>query len=268
MLIIASSAAVCSSGERAAHADTNFSVALTFQTSVQQANLRELNEALSASGHAPLSDRDILPGMGIAGSIDRFRLGWDIGVGVSRELRHEATGWTGDVYQFQTFVDGGYDVFRSDGWAIAGHGGVGFSKFSLDAMPSHPPFSPAAFDPLAGETSLEQSSGLVRAALGVTYYPQTLTPSHPHDRTEIGGPILVFDLRAGYQQAFASGGWNDMVGDAELSSSPTADLSGPFVMFTVGVGGGSEALRGVRSRVRLVSCAERLQAGQVRAESV
>jgi len=224
---------LCSSNTRA---ETDFAVALSLVTSVQQSDLDEMDRALATTGHERIGNRDLLLGMGVLGSWSRMRFGWEVSTGFTREVRHTDTGWTGNVIQFQSFVDAGYDVYRGAGWSLAGHGGIGLARLSLDATSAHPPFGGGWGT--RDDTSLAQTSGLVRAAMGVTWYPELMTPRRTSDRLEISGPLLLVDLRLGYQQAFAVGGWTEVQGGTDLGSSPRVDLSGPYVMLNIGFGGG------------------------------
>lgn len=220
-------------------AETDFAVGLSFVSLATRSDLSELNEALAASGHEPIREGDLQIGMGIGGSVSRWRFGWDIGVGVTRDVRHEQSGWEGSVHQLQTFVDGGYDFFRRSGWSVAGHGGVGFAQFLIDVDRGHPLFPGSAFDPASYDRQLVQSSGLARLAIGVGWHPQLLTPRRSTDRAQVEGLLVPVELRLGYQQTFAVGDWSGPYAEGSLGGSPRVDLSGPFVMVSVGIGGGS-----------------------------
>lgn len=221
-----------------ARAQESFSVSMNFVGTVLRSDMDELNEAFAASGHTTVPAWDLMPGTGLSGSFEGFRFNWDIGVGVAREVRHDASGWQGRATQLQVFVDAGHDILRYRGWSFYGLGGAGYGQLLLDTTASHPPFAEDLLQGLEGEVALRQSSGLVRGTIGIERLFDLVPPRFPGDRLAVEGPIVGVAVHLGYQQAVTVGDWRTE--DRSLGGSPSVDPSGPFlaVVFRL-LGGGS-----------------------------
>lgn len=231
--LAASLAVVASaSNARADDMDRAPSLALRVQALLgERANrLDDLDRELDQHGYTSTPKVQHLIGFELGAGIRRLRLEISVVGSTGDRVFSRETGQALRVHRGWLSPEVGYDVYRYGALAVFPMVGYASGDLLVDMDCHQPPLFTSYFQTQATcSRSVRRSFDAIKVLIGVE-------DSVPLWRRGIEDGDLVFGVRLGYIAQLGQGSWTTgTVTEHTLAGGPDADVSGPFMLMSVGV---------------------------------
>jgi hypothetical protein len=191
--------------------------------------LDEVDAELEKNGYASTPKAQRLAGLELGASFYRLRLEISVAGTVGDSVESRTSGRSLRVHRGWVSPELGFDVYRYRSFAVFPLFGYAAGDLLVDVDCREPPLFASYFAGAECSRSVRRSFAALKLAIGV----EDVVPLWRGRSEGIG---LVFGTRIGYLQQLAEGSWRTgNVSEHDLAGGPNTDVSGPFMLLSVGL---------------------------------